>query len=168
MKTLSSNSFMSNLTFLRRFTVGFITLFFGLGSLWSQTYNPKNGFTHYPNGTVYICNCIGGNGDEPIVKGPDGETVGCDTERERCTEILEEADNDAAAGGSGAGGGGASEGGEANTQAYSPEIRASVVEYGKKVKLKDGVWANQNGKWIHSPNSKEWTKQIIRSWKKKK
>lgn len=174
MKTLNTNSIISRQAFLRKAMMIFFTLMISIGSIWAQTYNPKNGFTHYPNGTVYVCNCVGGFGPEPVVVGPDGETVGCETEGERCREILEEADDDASEGGEGgteSEGGGGSEGteeGEATTQSYSPEVNASIKEYRKQLKIKYGVWSKQNGKWIAAKNSSEWTKQIIGSWKKKK
>lgn len=173
MKALNSNPIIFTQIYLRKAIVILFTFFVCLGSIWSQIYNPKNGLTHYPNGTIYICNCVGGYGPEPVVVSPDGEIVGCETESERCREILEEADDDASKGGDGdteseGGGSESTEGDGVSTQSFSPEVNASIKEYKKQLKIKYGVWSKQNGKWIASTNSREWTSQIIRTWKKKK
>jgi hypothetical protein len=171
---LFKTKFMKNLNFIsnnqiqgiiKKVACVFGFLMWSIASLHSQTYDPKNGFTYYPNGAKYICNCVGGYGPEPVVIGPDGETVGCNTNEPRCKEILEEADDDAAAGG---GDNGGEETTEANPQSLTPEIRLANAEYKKQLKIKYGVWAKQNGKWIYANNPREWTHQIIKSWKKSK
>jgi len=164
MKTLNFNKLILSLSILRHVNLVVFTFFIGLAYLNSQTYNPKNGYTHWPNGTVYVCNCVQGYGPEPVVVA-NGETVGCFTNEERCKELLEEADDDAAAGGGDAGG---TDSAEPTTQSLTPEMNASFRGFKKQLKKRKGVWANQNGKWIYATNSREWTQQIINSWNKKK
>ncbi len=166
------NSLISNFTYVFtmihiKATLGIVLLILSFSSSNAQTYNPKNGFTHYPNGTVYICNCVGGFGPEPVVIGPNGETAGCTTEEERCSEILKEADDHATSNG-GTTGGSVGAGTGETTQSYSPDVSNSMKEYQKQLKVKYGIWANQNGKWIYATIPHEWTTEIFRSWKKRK
>ncbi len=85
----------------------------------------------------------------------------CTKNPKRCAEILEEASDDAADSSSGSSDGAA--------QSLGSGVASEILEYRQKqLKIKNGTWSKQNGKWIAATNSKEWTTQIIKSWKNKK
>ncbi len=194
MKTLNSNSIIFYKHLLLKPIFSIFMFFTASSYLNAQVFNPDNGFTHYPNGTVYIPNVTsdGGIGPEPVVIGPDGETVGCTTDEARCKELLEDAAADTGPGDTGTTPGGAdggdtgstpggseggsesgSEGGsedskETSQSYYSPEVKTSSKAYKKQLKIKYGVWSNQKGKWIYASSPQEWTIKIVGSWGKNK
>ena len=170
-------TFLFNLSILkinnfRSVSLSALSFFICLCSLSSQTYNPETGNTHYPNGTIYISTSEHTGG--PVVTGPDREDgswerVECDKNQaseKRCAEILEEATPDNAETTQSSGNG---VGGNAYNDVLGAVVVAEAIEYrSKQLKIRHGVWAKQNGKWIYATNPREWTKKIIATWKKKK